>query len=146
MAEREPNIGVIGTHVSESLSSVMHNAAYREMGLDLHYGTFQIGDAGEQEPGEYLATRLDELVGRGVVGLSVTMPFKVDILQSGRIRSRSNSVTAIGSCNTLSLYKNYKWNAENTDWLGAAQSIEEAGVKIEGKSALILGSMCAAGA
>lgn len=140
MAEREPNVGIIGTHVDQSLSPVMHNAAYREMGVDLRYGTFQLDEAGDRDPGEHLTERLDELKDRGIVGLSVTMPFKVDVLESERLGSVSNSVKVVGACNTLSKPTDSGWVADNTDWLGAVQSLEEAGVKIEGKKALILGA------
>lgn len=140
MTEREPNVGIIGTHVSQSLSPIMHNAAYQEMDVDFRYGTFELEEVEPEARVERLAQELDQLLDQGVVGLSVTMPFKTDLLETGRMYASSHAVKTIGAANTLSMPRDGKWSADNTDWMGAVQSLQEAGVTIQDKTALVIGA------
>lgn len=68
-----------------------------------------------------LGTALERLGDLGVAGLSVTQPFKREILEY--ITESSEAVAAIGSANTL--YWNNGWRADNTDWLGAMDALDE---------------------
>lgn len=141
MIETMPNVGIVGTHVRQSLSPVMHNAAYREMGVDLHYGIFQVPEFdSEGIRREHLDAFLRMQAENGVVGMSITMPFKEDLITSIEVRARSDSATKIGAANTLSNLVAGDWYADNTDWLGAVAPLEEAGMAIEGKTALIIGA------
>jgi len=118
----------------------MHNAAYQEMDVDFRYGAFEIEEVGPEERVERLAQELDQLLEQGVVGLSVTMPFKTDILEIGRTHTSSHAVRTIGAANTLSWPRDGKWSADNTDWMGAVRSLQEAGVTIQDKTALVIGA------
>ena len=139
MSELTPNVGIVGTHVEQSLSPVMHNAAYQEMGLDLRYGTFEIPQVAERQRAEFFAAFLDEQAEDGVIGLSVTMPFKVDALRSERVAQGGSAVQAIGAANTLSYSSQGIWHPDNTDWLGAVRSLEEQ-TEIRDKFAIVLGA------
>lgn len=141
MTELEPNVGIVGTHVRHSLSPVMHNAAYREMGVDLCYGIFEVpelhsGDVRKEFFDAFL--RMQSEI--GIVGMSVTMPFKEDIITSCQVRSLSDSASNIGAANTLSSPDAGGWQADNTDWLGVVKSIEETGMNIMDKTALVIGA------
>ncbi len=142
MSEITANVGIVGTHIEQSLSPVMHNAAYREMGLDLYYGRFQlpkdIKESSERQ--EYFASFLDEQAEHGVIGLSVTMPFKLDAISNERVSRGSGTTMAIGAANTLSHPRTGIWYPDNTDWRGAVLSLEETGINIDGSTALILGA------
>lgn len=145
MSTPEANVGIIGSHVGGSLSPVMHNAAYQEMGIALHYGTFEVSaiedDLARQN---HLALRLGELADAGVIGLSITMPFKEDVLETDRIGHESSDVSSIGAANTLSSPAREGdqtlWMAENTDWRGANEALSEVGTEIAGKHALVIGA------
>lgn len=141
MTELEPNVGIVGTHVRHSLSPVMHNAAYREMGVDLRYGIFEVPELqSEDVRKEFFDAFLRMQSEIGIVGMSVTMPFKEDITTSIEVRAMSKSATEIGAANTLSNLVSGNWYADNTDWVGVVESIEEAGIDIDGKTALIIGA------
>jgi shikimate dehydrogenase len=64
--------GVIGDPVHHSLSPVLHNAAYRAMGLDWVYVALPV-------PAGRAAAAIDAMRTLGLVGLSVTMPHKAAV-------------------------------------------------------------------
>ncbi len=63
--------GIIGNPVRHSLSPIIHNGAFRRMGLNAVYLAFEVNDLQETISG------LREL---GLRGVSVTLPFKTQIL------------------------------------------------------------------
>ena len=63
--------GIIGNPVRHSLSPIIHNGAFRRMGLNAVYLAFEVKDLKDAMSG------IREL---GVRGLSVTIPFKTQIL------------------------------------------------------------------
>jgi shikimate dehydrogenase len=144
MSRPNPNVGIVGTHVEGSLSPIMHNAAYAEMGLDLHYGRFQLPEdlGSNRDRAAFVHQFLSDQALAGVVGMSVTMPFKLIMLWDGLVdvEHGPKQVREIGAINTLSHPFEGIWRPDNTDHLGAVRSIEEAGVDIAGKAALVLGA------
>lgn len=139
MSELSPNVGVVGTHVRQSLSPVMHNAAYQEMGLDLRYGVFELPEVEDKsERADMFDRFLEQQAEAGVLGLSVTMPFKEDVMLSGEIATYSEGAIHIKAANTLLNFAG--WRADNTDWVGAVTALEEAGVEIKDKTALVIGA------
>lgn len=133
-------VGIAGTHVDQSLSPILHNAAYGEMGLVFEYQIFPLMEVPEGQCQSYFDNFLIEQAAHGVVGMSVTMPFKHNALASRVSTSGSDIVDAIGAANTLSHPVDGIWTAENTDWLGAVASLEEVGIEIQDKRALVLGA------
>lgn len=137
-----PNVGIIGTHVEQSLSPVMHNAAYQEMGLDLQYGVFSLPI--ERIPSQrrsMLRAFLRDHQQEEVIGFSVTTPFKEDLLSiREEVDASAYSTVRIGAANTLSQSGYGPWCADNTDWLGAVRAIEEIGIDIEGATAAVIGA------
>ena len=85
--------GVIGDPVRHSLSPVLHNAAYLELGLDWVYVAFEVPDG---------ATRaaLDAVRALGLAGLSVTMPHKS--AAAACCDELSADASALRSVNTVS--------------------------------------------
>ena len=61
--------GIIGDPVRHSLSPVLHNAAYRELGLDWVYVAFEV-------PAGVTRDALGAMRALDLAGLSVTMPHK----------------------------------------------------------------------
>jgi 3-dehydroquinate dehydratase/shikimate dehydrogenase len=61
--------GVIGDPIGHSLSPMIHNAAFRKVGLDAVYLPFRV-------PREHLTQFLEDALALGIRGLSVTIPHK----------------------------------------------------------------------
>jgi len=118
---------VIGNPVEHSLSPQMHNAAYKALGLDFTYLAFAPTD---------LEAALKGLLSIGTTGISVTIPFKEEILKY--VGEIDQAVEIIGSANTL-LNKNSTWYAHNSDWIGAIAAIKEK-TELKERQAIVLGS------
>lgn len=123
-------LGIIGFPVSHSLSPVIHNAVISKLKLNYIYVPFEV------KP-ENLKFAVRGLFSSGVVGLNVTLPHKVDVLNF--VDEIDESAKFAGSANTLILEGN-RIKAYNTDAEGFLMSLREKGVEVEGKRALIFGA------
>ena len=99
-------VGLLGQPVSHSLSPIMHNAAYEEMGLDWCYVAIPCDKIN-------LTRVTAALRVINCKGLNVTIPHKQEVLKA------CNKLTAIASnikaVNTLIPEKNNQWIGANTD-------------------------------
>ena len=119
--------GIIGNPVRHSLSPIIHNGAFRRMGLNAVYLAFEVKDLKDAMSG------IREL---GVRGLSVTIPFKTRILPYlDNIEDVAGKIRAV---NTLSM-KAGKLVGYNTDCCGALEALEEK-VDLRGKKVILLGA------
>lgn len=110
--------GVIGSPISHSLSPGLHRAAYRALGLDWTY-----------EAHEVTARTLDAFLSRlgpDWRGLSVTMPLKVAVLAHSS--TVDDAGLTVGAVNTLVRRPAGGWSAYNTDVVGVAAALREAGL------------------
>jgi shikimate dehydrogenase len=119
--------GVAGHPVEHSLSPQMHEAAYRELGIDAVYQRLPIRP-------ELFAETVRALPGSGFAGINVTIPHKHAAAELAD--SRSAAVEAIGAANTLTFVEG-RVHAENTDAPGLIAAI---GRPLEGMCALVLGA------
>ena len=117
--------GIIGNPVRHSLSPVIHNGAFRRMGLNAVYLAFEVNRLKEAMGG------IREL---GVRGLSVTIPFKSQILPY--LDHVEDVAGKIGAVNTLSM-EGKGLVGYNTDWCGALEALEEK-VDLRGKKVILL--------
>jgi shikimate dehydrogenase len=106
---------VLGSPVSHSLSPVLHNAAYRALGLDHTYSAIEVS---ESELGDFLKT-----VDENWLGVSLTMPLKEIAFQFADTCNELTNLT--GAINTLVFGTQIK--AYNTDVLGIVDALVEAG-------------------
>jgi 3-dehydroquinate dehydratase/shikimate dehydrogenase len=98
--------GVVGNNVMHSASPAMHNAAFAAAGLDAVYVPLLAADFAD-----FLAFA-DAL---GVVGASVTIPFKRDALDTS---TKTDALTRrVGAANTLRRTPD-GWESTNTDLAG----------------------------
>ena len=132
-----PNIGastnilcVIGHPIEHSMSPIMHNAALNELSLDYIYMAYDI------LPSE-LKKAILGFKKSNVKGINVTIPHKEKILNY--IDELDPLSKQIGAVNTIK-NEGGVLLGRNTDALGAKQALFDAGFKIEGKKALILGA------
>lgn len=119
--------GIIGNPVSHSLSPAMHNAAFRELGLNKVYVPFPVVDLGPAVRG---------LWALGVKGLSVTIPHKQAVLPY--LAAVDPVAARIGAVNTL-VGGEGGFVGYNTDWLGANRALGQA-LALGGKRILLLGA------
>ncbi|WP_231855391.1 shikimate dehydrogenase [Tsukamurella pseudospumae] len=118
---------VLGKPIAHSLSPVLHNAAFRALGLDWTYERIEC-DA-DALPG------LVAGLGSEWVGLSVTMPGKFAALAFAD--ERTERAVTVGSANTL-VRTEAGWLADCTDVDGAAGLLDECGAA--GESAVVVGA------
>lgn len=123
-------LGIIGNPVAHSLSPLMHNAAFRSLGLDWEYvplpvQSHRVNDA------------LKGLIALGFRGANVTVPHKERVIPF--LSEFSEDAAAIGAVNTL-VVDDERLLGFNTDWTGFLNHVSESGFDVSGTKALVLGS------
>lgn len=119
--------GIIGNPVRHSLSPAMQNAAFREKGINAVYLAFEAADPGGCIRG---------VRSLGIRGLSVTMPFKSDVIPF--LDGVDDLALRIGAVNTV-VNKEGHLTGYNTDATGALRALEEK-TAISGRSVIIVGA------
>jgi len=119
--------GILGRPVAHSLSPAMHNAAFRELGLNAVYVAFPVTD---------LAQAVAGLRGLDIAGVSVTIPFKEEIIPL--LDEIDPQAARMGAVNTV-VNQQGRLVGTNTDWLGAVAALKEK-TAISGEHFLILGA------
>jgi shikimate dehydrogenase len=120
---------VIGNPIAHTLSPAIHNAAFNEMDLDFVYLAFQVEDVKSALAGMRAL--------KNFRGMSVTIPHKIEAMQY--VDEIAEVDRSIGSINTI-INEDGKLIGLGTDGLGALKAFVDAGVEIDGKSVLMLGS------
>ncbi len=118
---------VLGSPVAHSLSPVLHNAAYRALGLDHTYTAIETA---ESELGKFL-----ESIDTNWLGVSLTMPLKEVAFEFAT--SCDELAQSTGAINTLVFGAQVR--AFNTDVLGIIDALVEAD-PAQVESAVIFGS------
>lgn len=119
--------GVIGNPLGHSLSPLMHNTAYRAMGLDALYQAFETED---------LAETIAMVRERNIRGVSVTLPFKEEVLCL--LEEVDCDAIHIGSVNTLT-NEHGRLRGSNTDWTGLTRDLRGR-FELRGKTIAVLGA------
>jgi shikimate dehydrogenase len=123
--------GVLGWPLTYTLSPVIHNAAFRKVGLDWVYLQWPV-------PPEELGDAVAGLRALGAMGASVTMPHKEEIVKL--LDGLSGDARVLGAVNTIHRL-GHRLIGHNTDVDGFRAFLEEdTGVDLEGKSCLVLGA------
>lgn len=124
--------GIIGNPVEHSLSPAMHNAAFETLGINGVYIPMRPTDLEDGYRG---------LRALGFVGVSVTVPYKVAVMDL--IDEIDPVASKIGAVNTLMLKHSGDGVARvkgyNTDWLGSNQALAEA-LDVTSSTVLIIGA------
>jgi shikimate dehydrogenase len=105
--------GVIGNPIQHSLSPVIHNGAFKRLGWNAVYLAFEIED---------LEEALRGIRGLGVRGVSVTIPFKTEVIPF--LDKVEGLAKKIGAVNTI-VNRGGKLIGHNTDCDGALEALEE---------------------
>jgi len=124
--------GTVGHPVENSLSPVMHNAAFEAENIDAEYRLFDI----DPENPEELANFCYESDVNDIAGFSVTMPYKEAIMDyCDYFDPLAQTLTAV---NTVKK-EDANLNGYNTDVTGAMQALQEK-IKLPDMKVLVLGA------
>jgi shikimate dehydrogenase len=119
---------IFGNPVRHTVSPLMHNAAFSELGINAIYLAFEPSTIGEA------VTSMKAL---DIKGASVTIPFKIDVL---RHCDEIDPLAAnIGSVNTL-INRDGAIAGFNTDGYGAVRALQESNVLLKNAICLIIGN------
>ena len=122
--------GVIGDPIEHTMSPVMHNAAFQELGIDYLYVPFRVRK-------EELGKAIDGMRALNIRGLNVTIPHKINVIPL--LDELDPLIEKIGAVNTIvnngGVLKGY-----NTDATGFLQALLEGEVEPKGKNTVILGA------
>lgn len=119
--------GILGRPVGHTLSPAMYNAAFRHLGINAVYVAFPVTD---------LPRAVAGVRGLGICGVSVTIPFKEEIIPL--IDELGPQAAKIGAVNTV-VNRDGRLSGHNTDWLGAVTALQ-AKTSLRGRHVLILGA------
>ncbi|MFI5460190.1 MAG: shikimate dehydrogenase [Isosphaerales bacterium] len=109
--------GVIGDPIEQSLSPVVHNAAFRELGLNKVMVPFLV-------PNGELPAFFKELLWLDIKGCSVTIPHKEAMVPL--LQQKEGAVERTGTCNTVVTNEHGQRTGYSTDYRAAMDSLETA--------------------
>ncbi|MCU0598415.1 MAG: shikimate dehydrogenase [Desulfobacterales bacterium] len=120
---------VAGNPIGHSMSPVIHNAAYAELGLDFVYVAFRVEDIGAALTGMRAMENFR--------GMSITIPHKISAMK--HVDEIADVDQSIGSINTV-IHENDRLIGFGTDGPGALKALTDARVELDGKHVLMLGA------
>jgi shikimate dehydrogenase len=123
--------GIIGDPVRHSLSPVLHNTAYAELGLDWVYLAFPV-------PSGEAAAALDAMRTLELIGLSVTMPHKT--AAAAACDELTDDAATLTSVNTVTLLADGRIHGDTTDGEGFVRALRAAECEPTGARVLVLGA------
>jgi len=122
--------GIIGDPIEHTMSPVMHNAAFKNRGVDYVYLAFWVKK-------EELGKAIEGMRALDIRGLNITIPHKVTVIPF--LDELDPLADKIGAVNTI-VNDNGVLRGYNTDATGFLHALRERGVEPEGKSVVILGA------
>ena len=122
---------LLGYPVGHSMSAVMHNVAFQELGLDYRY---ELKSVPPEELGTLVASELRKT---DFGGGSVTIPHKLAIMK--HLDGVDPSALRIGAVNTI-VNEDGQLKGYNTDGTGALRGITETYGKVEEARAVMVGA------
>lgn len=123
-------IGIFGDPIEHTLSPLMHNAAFKELGLDYCYVPFLVKS-------EKLKEAVEAIRALNIKGVNITVPHKENVINY--LDELSEEAKCIGAVNTI-LNENAKLKGFNTDAYGFVKSLQEENIMIRDKHILLLGA------
>ena len=121
---------VIGDPIDHSLSPTIHNAAFRELGLECTYIAYRISK-------DDLGVEIDSLKKIKISGFNVTIPHKISMLKF--LDEMDDNCKTIGATNTI-LNENGHLKGYNTDMDGFLEPIKKRNMIIQNSNVLLLGA------
>lgn len=122
---------VMGFPIKNSKSQVMQTAGFKALGIENQF----VYLPSEVKPAN-LKTAVEAIRDLGVKGVSVTMPYKEEVIKY--IDALDDDAEEIGAVNTI-VNEEGVLTGYNTDWIGAITALEKRS-RLEGKRAAVLGA------
>jgi shikimate dehydrogenase len=119
--------GIIGNPIRHSLSPMIHNGAFKRLGWNAVYLAFEVKN---------LEEALRGIRGLGVRGVSVTHPFKTEVIPF--LDKVEKLAKKIGAVNTI-VHRGGRLIGYNTDCDGALEALEEK-MELRWKKVVLLGA------
>lgn len=124
-------VGLIGWPTRHSLSPIMHNAAFSNLGINWSYVPLPV------QPGR-IKGAISGLLALGFRGANVTIPHKQAVIPF--LHKLSPEAKAIGAVNTIVVEKNGTLVGHNTDSSGFIASLRQSEFEPQGKEAIVIGA------
>lgn len=126
-------LGVIGDPIAHSLSPLIHNGWYRDLGIGATYEAMQVAEGA-------LPKALQTLSNKSAIGVNVTLPHK--LAAQALATTASETVNRIGAANTLTAKADGTWHADNTDVPGFSKALSDlqSGQALSGLRVILLGA------
>ena len=121
---------VIGDPIDHSLSPTIHNAAYRQLGLECTYIAYRI-------PKGQLDVEIDSLKKIKISGFNVTIPHKINVMEY--LDELDENCKTIGACNTV-INDDGNLKGYNTDMDGFLEPIKNRNIAIQDSNILLFGA------
>ena len=125
------NFYLLGYPVGHSVSPHMHNAAFKELGLDHRYSALGVP---REQLGEVVESRIRV---DSFGGANVTIPHKIEIIKY--VDELAESARKAGAINTIE-QKDGVLRGHNTDALGGIRALRESYGSLSGAKVVLLGA------
>lgn len=127
----EKIVALIGYPVGHSLSPVIHNAAFKNLGVNFHYTAFAVLP-------EELENGIKGIRAMGFAGANITIPHKERVIPF--LDALSDEAHLIGAVNTIK-NENGRLIGLNTDCIGFRRSLKERlNFELSGKKMVLFGA------
>ncbi len=123
-------LGIIGYPIGHTLSPILYDAAFRELGIDYSYEILST-------PSEDLISQIKHLRSGKYFGFNVTIPHKVPVTLF--LSKYDEYVNLTGSVNVVKIEEDLSLSGFNTDVYGFMEAIPK-DVDLTGKKAAIIGT------
>ena len=119
-------IYILGNRSSQSLSPLIFNHWFKKYKINAIYKNIEVNKK------QFNKTAIKLLNDKNVIGLNITIPFKINIIEMlGALNAHAKSINAV-NC----VVKKNQTLGINTDWIGYKKSLE--GLKINKKTEIII--------
>jgi shikimate dehydrogenase len=122
--------GIFGYPVSHSLSPVMHNAAFKALGIDYCYVAFPVHP-------DFLGNAVEGIKALSLCGVNITIPHKEKVIPL--LEKIDAEASFIGAVNTI-VNSGGILTGFNTDGRGFMHSLSESGITVKDREVLIIGA------
>jgi len=121
---------IFGDPVEHSLSPAMHNAAYAALGIERAYLAFHVAP-------EHLHDAIRAVPALELAGVNLTVPHKENAV--AMVTHLSEEALILGAINCV-VNRNGELHGHNTDARGLELDLRESGVRLVGRSVMIVGA------
>ena len=122
--------GIIGDPIEHTMSPVMHNAAFRQLGIDCAYLPFRVGE-------EAVGRAIEGVKALNIRGLNVTIPHKTAVIPY--LDGLDPMAERMGAVNTI-VNDNGILTGYNTDAAGFLKALKENKIEPRGANIVVLGA------